>query len=105
VALEHWVTNSKHPRVGGNELFIICTVCGPDISNSLRVAERRAAGFEHSLLERRDAEKFFAHHASCGGTRDHYKLAMLKVADWDANEIVDPATNIKGAVRLALVKP
>jgi hypothetical protein len=26
-------------------------------------------------------------------------------AGWDAVEFVDPATNLKGAVRLALVKP
>jgi hypothetical protein len=97
--------NSKHPRVTGNQLFIVCTVCGPEISNSLRVAERREAGFDHALLDRRDAEKFFSHHASCGGTRDHFKLAMLRVADYDAVEFVDPTTNLKGAVRLALVKP
>src|ERR1700689_416946 len=98
------MTNSKHPRVEGNELFIICTVCGPDIAQSLRIARRTDGPYGH-FADRRDLDKFFEKHADCGGTRDHWKLAMGREANYDANEIVDPATNLKGAVRLALVKP
>lgn len=96
--------NSKHPRLRGNQLFVICTVCGADVANALRMGQRDDSGYE-SMPEARVAQKFFTRHADCGGTRDHFKLAMLHVADHDKLEYVDPATNIKGAVRLALVKP
>jgi hypothetical protein len=97
------VTNSKHPRVGGNQLYVICTVCGPDIAQSLRLAHREDGPYGH-FADRRDLDKFFETHAKCGGTYDHYKMAMGHEANYDAVEFVDPATNIAGAVRLSLVK-
>lgn len=97
------IENTKHPRVRGNQLYVICTICGPEVANALLMGTRDEAGYENAP-ERRAAEKFFQRHASCGNTRDHFKLAMGHSADYDALEYVDPATNIHGAVKLALVK-
>jgi hypothetical protein len=95
--------NTKHPRVRGNQLYIICTVCGPEIANALLLGMRDEGAYEGAPAPRA-AEKFFSRHETCGGTRDHYKLAMGHPADWDALEFVDPASDIRGAVKLALVK-
>jgi hypothetical protein len=99
------VTNSKHPRVGGNQLYVICTVCGPEVANSLFLADRKIDRHYGAIADLRGMNKFFDRHATCGDTYDHFKMAMGHPAGWDAVEFVDPATNLKGAVRLALVKP
>jgi hypothetical protein len=93
--------NSRTPQILGNSLYFICTVCGPKAEDALLYASRTDGPFEH-CAEKRVAEKFFKRHELCGGTRDHFRLGMLRMADLDAP--VDPATNIKGAVKLALVK-
>jgi hypothetical protein len=93
--------NSRTPQILGNSMYFICTVCGANQSDALLYATRFDGPFEH-CAERRAAEKFFKKHELCGGTRDHFKLAMLRANDLDAP--VDPATNVKGAVKLALVK-
>lgn len=93
--------NSRTPQILGNSLYVICTVCGPEIANALLLAQRSEGSYEN-CPESRAAVKFFKRHELCGGTRDHFKLAMGRVANLDAP--VDPATNIKGAVKLALVK-
>jgi hypothetical protein len=97
-------SNSKHPSVGGNQLYLICTICGNDAANALLLAERKIDSSYAALSERRALEKFFDRHAECGGTRDKFKLALGHPADWDAVEFADPANNLKAAVRLALVK-
>ena len=94
--------NTKHPQIRGNQLYVICTVCGPNVTDALLLASRDQGAFE-KCPERRAAEKFFVRHEKCGGTRDHFKLALGHLADLDCT-VVDPTTNIKGAVKLALVK-
>ena len=97
--------SSKYPRVGGNQLYLICTICGNEAANALLLADRKIDSGYGAIADRRNLDRFFDRHAKCGGTRDKFKLALGKSADWDMGEVVDPATNIKGAVRLALVKP
>jgi hypothetical protein len=99
------VTNSKHPRVGGNQMYIFCSVCGPEVANTLMLAERPIDSGFTAIQHQRSVQKFLDRHAACGGTRDKFKLALGHPAEWDAVEFVDPTTNLKGAVRLALVKP
>lgn len=96
--------NTKHPRVGGNQIFIICTVCGAEITSALMLADRKIDSGFTAIQHQRSVQKFFDKHADCGGTRDHFRLALGKNPDWDVIEIVDPSTNIHGAVKLALVK-
>jgi hypothetical protein len=95
------IENTKHPPLRGNQLYVICTVCGPNVTDALLLASREDGPFEN-CPEKRAAEKFFKRHEKCGGTKDHFKLALGHFADLDC--IVDPTTNIKGAVKLALVK-
>src|SRR5580658_8978125 len=89
--------NTKHPQLIGNQLYVICTVCGPEIANTLHLAARTDGPFQN-CAEKRVAEKFFKRHETCGGTKDHFKLALGHAADLDL--VVDPATNVKGAVKL-----
>jgi hypothetical protein len=96
--------NTKHPTIEpGNTLYIVCTVCGPMALDALLLASRLEAGFEN-FPDKRKLERFFEIHAKCGGTRDHFRLGMARGADLDLNPVIDPATNVKGAVKLALVK-
>lgn len=96
--------NTKHPAIEpGNTMYIVCTICGPMAMDALLFASRTDAGFENFPSERK-LQRFFETHAKCGGTRDHFRLGMARGPDLDLNAVVDPATNIKGAVKLALVK-
>jgi hypothetical protein len=89
--------------VSGNKLFFVCTVCGPSTEQALEFARRKNAGYER-ILDRRLIEDWFDRHAECGGTRDHFKMGMTHNPDWDAAQLVSPDSNVKAAVRLALVK-
>ena len=93
--------NSRTPQILGNSLYILCTVCGANASDALLYASRTDGQYEH-CAEKRVAEKFFKRHEKCGGTKDHFRLGMARAADLDLP--VDPTTNVKGAVKLALVK-
>lgn len=95
------IENSRTPQILGNTIYVVCTVCGPMASDALLYAQRTDGAYEH-CAEKRVAEKWFKRHEKCGGTKDHFRLGMGRAADLDCT--VDPATNVKGAVKLALVK-
>lgn len=52
-----------------------------------------------------EMQHFFDEHEGCGGPHfDHFKLAFDQTPDYQANPLADPATDVKAAVKLALVK-
>ena len=89
--------------VEGNRLYIICTVCGSDTQHSQMLGMRRGSGY-FKAPGRREMEEWFEEHAKCGGTLDHFKLALSKPENWDAAEVIDPGTNTALAVKLALIE-
>jgi hypothetical protein len=90
-------------QVKGNRLFLVCTVCGPEIEYSLELARRKNAGYE-KVMQHRLVEDWFERHANCGDTRDHFKLGMERNPDWDKGVVVKPDSHVGAHVRLALIK-
>jgi hypothetical protein len=93
----------NHTQVKGNRLFLVCTVCGPEMEFSLELARRKNAGYE-KVMDRRNIEAWFEKHASCGDGKDHFKMGMERNPDWDRAIAVSPDSDVKAHVRLALVK-
>lgn len=86
-----------------NRIFIICSICGADTHHSLMLGKRRSGAYGRQPSQR-ELEEWFDQHAQCGGTRDHFKLALAKPADWDMAETITADSNVKAAVKRALVQ-
>jgi hypothetical protein len=84
-----------------NRLYLTCA-SHPEASalmlgKRLQGAYGRAPG-AHEL------NGWFDEHANCPGAPDCFKLAYKHPQNHDVDPIADPATDVKAAVKLALVK-
>lgn len=85
----------------GNRLYLVCAAHPAESSIMLGKRLQSAYGRPPSASE---LDKWFDEHATCVGAPDCFKLAYAKPQNWDVDPPVDPATDIKAAVKLALVK-
>lgn len=85
----------------GNRLYLTCA-SHPEASlimlgKRLQSAYGRAPGAN-------ELNTWFDEHANCPGAPDCFKLAYQQTQNHDVDPVTDPATDIKAAVKLALVK-
>lgn len=85
----------------GNRLYLTCA-SHPEASlimlgKRLQSAYGRAPGAN-------ELNAWFDEHANCPGAPDCFKLAYQQTQNHDVDPVTDPATDIKAAVKLALVK-
>jgi hypothetical protein len=93
----------NHTQPKGNKLFLVCTICGPESQHSLELARRKNAAYE-KVMDRRNIEAWFEKHAHPDCGYDHFKLGMHANPDWDKAIPASPDSDVKAAVRLALIK-
>ena len=84
-----WLVCTAHPSIGSDS--------GSSLGKRLESGYYRppgTLGIQH----------FYDAHEHCSPNFDHFKLAFDHTPDTQANPIVDPATHVGAAVKLALVK-
>jgi hypothetical protein len=84
----------------GNRLYLICASHPEDSKLMLGKRLQSAYGRPPSTHE---MNAWFDAHAKCPGAPDCFKLAYAESQNHDVLPVVDPATNLKAAVKLALV--
>lgn len=85
----------------GNRLYLVCAAHPEEsmlmLGKRLKSAYGRAPG-AHEL------NSWFDEHANCLNAPDCFKLAYQQTQNHDVDPIANPATDLKAAVKLALVK-
>jgi hypothetical protein len=93
----------SHSQIKGNRMFMVCTVCGPDVEHALELSRRKNEGYE-KVMPHQVIAAWLRKHARCGDGYDHFKLGLERNPDWDKAVPVSPDSNVKAHVRLELIK-
>ncbi len=87
--------------IDGNRLYLVCSAHPEDskimLGKRLQGAYGRAPG-------NTELNKWFDEHAQCLNAPDCFRLAYENQMNYDVDVPADPATNLKAAVKLAIVK-
>lgn len=85
--------------MSANRLYLVCDHHATP-EEALLLGERAGndAGFDAPNL--RKADKWFAKHANCGQTKDHFSLAYNRPQNWDVP--VPAQDTAAGAVKVAM---
>ena len=86
----------------GNRLYLVCTAHAEPahalmLGKRLQTAYGRAPG-AHEM------NTWFDEHSQCPGAPDCFRIAYQNPQNHDVDPPADPATDVKAAVKLALVK-
>lgn len=84
-----------------NRIYLVCSAHAEEskimLGKRLQGAYGRAPG-------NTELNRWFDEHANCLGAPDCFKLAYSHPQNHDVDPIADPKTDLKAAVKLALVK-
>jgi hypothetical protein len=86
----------------GNRLYLVCTAHQEE-SKALMLGKRLQSAYGRAPGAH-EMNSWFDEHAQCPGAPDCFRIAYAKSQNHDVDITVDPATNVKAAVKLALVK-
>ena len=86
----------------GNRIYLVCNA-HPDVEHGIMLGMRRGSEFFKGPMGQH-LNDWFDTHAKCLTEPDHYRIAYAQPLNHDIDPYVDPATNLKAAVKLALVK-
>lgn len=86
----------------GNRIYLVCTAHQQE-SKSLMLGKRLNGAYGRPPSAH-EINAWFDEHANCPGAPDCFKLAYQQPQNYDVDPPADPATNVKAAVKLALVK-
>lgn len=85
----------------GNRLYLVCAA-HPDKS-AIMLGKRLQTTYGRAPSAH-ELNAWFDEHEKCPGAPDCFKLAYGHPINHDVDPIADPATSVKAAVKLALVK-
>lgn len=93
---------TNYVETTGNRLYLVCTA--HEQEGAALMLGKRLNGAYGRPPSAHEINAWFDEHANCLGAPDCFRLAYQKAQNYDVDPVADPKTDLKAAVKLALVK-